>query len=100
MTGAKILDRSTFQILVDDGRADVGAARDGRRVAELSPDAAHHGGDHALRFAVCFGRSVLGERDRGNQRAAPGPEILRGELVAEIVPNVVVELCACEIAEV
>src|SRR6266496_6377008 len=99
MAGAKILDRSTVQILVDDGRADVRAARDGRCIAELASDPPHDGGDHAFRLAVRFGRSVLGKHDRRNQRATPGPKILRGELATEIVANVLVELCAREIAD-
>src|SRR5947208_515450 len=99
MSWAEILDRSAVEILVDHGGADVRAARNSRRIAELLADAPHHGRNDALRLALGVRGTALGQRDRGDQRAAPGAEVLRRELVSEMVADVVVQPRARQVAE-
>src|SRR5438552_17554536 len=91
MSWAEILDRSAVEILVDHGGADVRAARNSRRIAELLADAPHHGRNDALRLALGVRGPALGPRDPRDQPGAPGAEGLRRELVSELVAGVVVQ---------
>src|SRR4051794_21928533 len=97
MSRPEILDGSPVAILVDDRGADVRRARDGRRIAEPLADAAHDGGDLTLRLGFAPWRLVLRERDRRKHRPAPGTEVLRRELVAEMLPDVLVQLATVEV---
>ena len=82
MPGPEILDRSPVEILVDHRRRDVRGAADGRRISELL---ARRAASRRLteRFSSVFvsgkpsrlARSA--KRDRGEQRPAPRPEVLR-----------------------
>src|SRR5687767_13580335 len=91
MPRTKVIDRSPVEILLDDGRAHVRAARYRRSVSQPLSDRAHDVCDRLLRLGVALADAVLGERDCGRQRAAPGAKILRGELVAHVLTDVVVE---------
>src|SRR5256885_1072462 len=64
MAGPEILDRSPVEILLDHRRADVRGTSDGRRVAKLLADLAHHRCDLALPVARRGGLAHLGELDR------------------------------------
>src|SRR5262249_55537776 len=97
MTWPEIVDRSPVEILLDDGRADVGRARNGRRIAEPFADLAHHGGDRPLLRRLALRRRRLGELDRPDERAPPGTEVLRRELVAHMLPDVLVQLARAEV---
>src|SRR3954452_18456277 len=99
MSRPEILDRCAVEILIDNCRADVRPARDGGGVSQLLPHAAPHRGDGPLFLRLGLRRTVLGERDRREQRAAPRPEVLRGEVLAEIRANVFVQLRASERAQ-
>src|SRR5688500_11364649 len=100
MPRTEIVDRSPVEILLDDRRADVGGARDGRRIAEALAHLPHYSRDHPLRLRLALGDSVLGEADRGGERAAPGAEVLRRDLLAHVVADVLVQDGAGERAEV
>src|ERR671937_2145479 len=99
MPGPEILDRSPAERLVDHGGADVGATRDRRRISEFLADVTHHRRNSPLRLTICLGRSVLGQCNRGEERPAPRAEVLGGELLAEVLANVVVQPRTREIAE-
>src|SRR3954453_6780549 len=99
MPRPKILDRCPVEILIDHCWADVRPARDRRGVSKLLPHAAQPRGDGPLSLSLGLRRTVLGERDRREQRAPPRPEVLRGEVLAEIRPNVFVQLRAGERAQ-
>ena len=62
---------------LDDLRVDVARAAHRRRVAEMVGHDLEHSVHRALRGAVRGRRRELGERDRGQQRARPGAEVLR-----------------------
>src|SRR5947209_15848088 len=104
MPGAEILDSSSGEILLDDGRSDVRRPADRRRIPELLRHKPHDRGDLAflrrggLRKAGTGG--ALGEVDRREERAAPRPKVLRRELLAEMELDVVVQSRACEVVEV
>src|SRR5215211_3064918 len=100
MARAEILERTTFEILLYHRRADVRGAAHRRRVTQLLADRAHDRREHALLLGYRLGRTALGKRDGGEQRATPGAEILRGEVVAEIRPDVVVQTAGSEVAHV
>src|SRR5579884_2650268 len=95
MPRPEILERSPLEILVDDRGAHVGGARHRGRIAEVLRDTSHHRGDGPSRRSLGFGNPVaadpLGEVERGEERPAPRPEILRGEPVAEVDLHVVVQ---------
>src|SRR5689334_1536352 len=101
MARTKVLDRSSIEILLHDRRSDVRGAADRRRVPELLRDEAHDCGDLALlrrrRLREPGVRRTLGEVNRRKQRPAPRPKVLRGELLAEIELDVVVEPFAREV---
>src|SRR6266850_6776780 len=96
MARAEIFDRCRVEILLDHRRTDVRAARNCRRVPELLSDRAHDGGNRTLRIAFRLGRTAFGKCDGRDQRAAPGTEVFRRELVPEISPHVAVQLRARE----
>src|SRR5215468_11165881 len=52
MRCTEILDRSALEILVDQRRTDVGAARNSRRIPELVADATHHARYHPFFLRV------------------------------------------------
>src|SRR2546421_11760717 len=85
MTRSKIVDCPAVEILVDDGRADVRRARNGRRIAEPLSDRSPHGPNYTFRLGFRLGDTVLGKSDRGNSRPAPRPEILVRAVVAHVV---------------
>src|SRR5579864_904853 len=95
MPGPEIRRGSAFEIRLDHGRRDVRLAADRRRVAEAVGHGAHHGHDGALPVAVPV---PLREGDRRQERAAPRPEVLRAELVAEMRLHVLVQRPAREVA--
>ena len=86
-----MLERAPVPPLLDDGRADVRRAGDGRGVAELVADPAHHRGEDAALVGGGLGRPVLGEGERRLERPAPGAEVLRRVAVGEVVGDVLVE---------
>src|SRR5437764_5189502 len=98
MPRPEIIDRSPVEILLDDGRADVGRPRDGRSVPELLPHPAHHLGDATLGGGLAVRWPLLRELDRGRQRAAPRPEVLRSELLAQMGADVRVQPPLVEVA--
>src|SRR3989442_11815511 len=91
MLRPKIVDRSSVEILLDDGRADVRPARYGRRISESLAHGAHRRCDDACGLRLRLGNAVLGERDRGQQRSAPRAEILGCELFADVALDVLVQ---------
>src|SRR5437870_11400156 len=99
MAGTEIVDRSSVEILLDHGRTDVRRTRHRRRISQPLADEPHHRRDAAPRLRRILGQPVLGERDRGDERTAPGAEVLGGELVSEVRADVLVQLAAVEIAE-
>src|SRR3954452_8215988 len=99
MPRAEILDRSPVEILLDHRRAHIGAAGNSGRIAELVSDATHHRRNHTLGLTLRFRRPTLGKGNRGDQRPAPGAEVLRRELVAEVFTDVVVEAGPGEAAD-
>src|SRR5436190_16105741 len=76
MLRAERLDRAPVEILVDDRRADVGGAANGRGVSELRGDRAANRSNCALGCWLGLHRPSLRERDRREQRATPCPEVL------------------------
>ena len=84
---------STTAGLTYDDRATAGVFPSFAPTARITPATTFFGLGFRLR------ETVLGERDRGDQRAAPGAEILGGEFVAHVLFDVVVQLRAGEIAE-
>lgn len=103
MPRAEIVDRSSVQVLLHNRGRDVRAARDGGRISKLFRDEPHHRCDGSLLLADRFRKTLafdsFREVDRAEQRAAPRPEVLRGELIAEIDLDVVVEPLAREVVE-
>src|SRR5919108_2901765 len=99
MSSSKIVDRSAVEILLDHGRADVRRPCYCRGIAEPLAHGAHRRGDHALGLCFGLGDSVLRKRDRGEQRAAPGAEILGRELVADMPLDVLVQAAPAERAQ-
>src|SRR3712207_1241915 len=97
MPRSKVVDRPPVEVLLDNGRADVRRARDGRSVAQALAYVAHHGRDGALRFGLGSRDSPLRERDRGGQSSAPRAEILGREFLAEELANVLVQARAVEV---
>src|SRR4051812_1642347 len=91
MARSEIVDRTSVEILVDDGGADVRRTRDRRGIPELLPHAAHDGGDDSLLFRRGLDRAALGKGNRRGERSAPRAEVLRRELVAEVGADVVVQ---------
>src|SRR5436190_1083419 len=91
MARPEIVDRATFEILLDDGRAHVRGTRNRGRVPELVRDARHHGGNSALRLGFGVRDAAFGESYRRDQRPAPRSEILRSELLAHVRPDVLVQ---------
>src|SRR3954471_22508809 len=100
MSWPKILERSAVEVLLDDGRADVGRARNGRGVSEPLSYQPHHTRDDLLRLGLGFRDPVLGERDRRREGPAPRPKVLRGELLAHVLTDVAVEHRTREVARV
>src|SRR3954469_2292112 len=98
MTRAEILDRSPVEILLDHRRAYVRRTRDRGRIGELVGHLAHHRGDLPLRVRRGGRLAALRQLDRGGQRPAPGAEVLRGELRAEVPADVRVQLALVEVA--
>src|SRR5262245_25333203 len=98
MTRPEIVDRSPVEILLDDRGAHIGRARYGRSVPELLPHLPHHLGDAFFRLALCLGQIFPRELDRGDERPAPGPEILRGEFRAEMFADIGIETPLVEVA--
>src|SRR6266516_7208709 len=99
MPRPKIVDRSSVEILLDDGRADVRRARYGRRISEPLAHGAHRRGDDGCGLRLRLDYAVLGERDRGEQRPAPRAEILGGELLTDVALDVLVHAPAGEGAQ-
>src|SRR5205085_3595535 len=87
----EVLDRAPVQVLLDDGRADVRRPRDGRRVPEPLADRPHDRRDDPLRLRLCLDGAALRERDRSDERPAPGAEVLGCELFAHEFRDVLVE---------
>jgi hypothetical protein len=85
--------------LLDHGRADVGRPGDGRRIAELRADHLHHGRNAPVRLRLGLWRTVLGERDGCDQRPAPGPKVLRGELLSEMGLDVFVQASCTQVVD-
>src|SRR5437763_11180896 len=100
MARPEIVDRAAVEVLLPDGRAHVRGAGDRGRVSEPLGDAAHDRRHGAFLARRGVGRvAELGECDRRLERAAPRPEILRGEFLAHAALDVVVELAAGEVVE-
>src|SRR4051794_23066023 len=91
MSASKGLDRSSLEILIDHSGTDVRSAANGRRVSKQLGDAAAGCADRALRVCLRLGGTALGEGDRRQERAAPGSEVLRAEVLAHRLLDVVVE---------
>jgi len=72
MTRPKIVNRSRVEMLLDRGRTYIRGPRNRRCIAEPFTDRAHHCRDHAFRLGLCLGNAVLRERDRSQERSAPG----------------------------
>src|SRR5436305_2438768 len=99
MAWPKIVDRSAVQILFDDRGADVRGAGNGRCIPQALAHAAHDCGHDTLLLCHRLDDAALGKGDRGFERAAPGAEILRGEFVAHVSLDVLVELPAGQVAD-
>src|SRR5262245_41917042 len=99
MARAEIVNGSAVEILLDDRRAHIGRARDRRRVPEALADLAHHHrhGSFLLGRTLC--RLCLGKLDRGDERAAPGAEILGRELLPHVLLDVLVQRARAEVEE-
>src|SRR5215207_6686359 len=91
MPGSKIVDRPPVEVLLDDGGADIGGTRDGRRVPKPFGDAPHDGYHRALLFGLAVDEATVRKGQCGKQRPAPRPEVLRGELLAHVDLDVVVQ---------
>src|SRR5438094_2292259 len=104
MARPEIVDSSSFEVVLDNRWRDVRLARDSVCISKLLRDPLHNRGHRPLLLSFGRGKSVLlgvfCEIDRCEQRAAPGPEVLRAELLAEIDLHVVVEPLAREVVEV
>lgn len=74
--GFVVVEHLARLIAVEDDGADVAAARNGGRVAEVSGDKLHAFHDGLAGLALRFGRSRLRQKFGSEQRTAPGPEIL------------------------
>src|SRR4030095_13948210 len=98
MAWTKVIDGSTVEILLDDRGADVGGARNRRRISELLPDGTHRGGDRSLRRSLRLLHALLRQHDRRRQRAAPRAEILCRELITHVLTDELVQLSAVEVA--
>src|SRR5919202_4967986 len=99
MTRPEILDRSSVEVLVDYRGTDVARARDRGRIPESFSDDAHDGSDRSLRLGRRLGDAAFREGDRCRQSPTPGAEVLGGEVVAEVIPDVVVQPRAREVVE-
>ena len=87
MPRPEIVDRAPVEVLLDHRRADIGGARNGRRVAEPLGDRAHHRGDRALRLRLASPPARARRAPiAASERAAPRAEVLGGELLAEVAP--------------
>src|SRR5436305_10595929 len=103
MTRPEIVDRSSFEVLLDNRGRDIRLARDGGCISELLGDPLHNCRHRPLLFLFRCRKSVLRrvlrEIDRGKKRAAPRPEVLGRELVPKVDLHVVVEPLAGEVVE-
>src|SRR6266536_3689034 len=99
MARTKIVDRSPVQILLDHGWTDVRSTRNCRCISQSLADGAHDAGNRALALRFRLPHAPFGESDCGEQRSAPGPEILRRELLSEVCLDVLVQAPAAEAAE-
>src|SRR5215210_4222650 len=99
MPRAEILDRSPVEILLHDRGAYVRGARHRRRIAEPLADNAHDGCDRSLLLGRGLCVLALRERDRRDERPAPGAEVLRRELLAHVLADVLVQAARAEIHE-
>src|SRR5262245_7054414 len=88
---AEVCDRAARQVVIDDGRAHVRLPRDHRGVSEVVYELTHYPAEDALCMPVRTRRAKPLELGGRQQRAAPGPEVLRGEAVAEVLADVLVE---------
>ena len=86
-----VLDRAAGLVRTHDHRADVRLARDRRRVPKLRADHAHDRRERAHSLTLVLRRPVPGELGGREQRAAPRPEVLRGESIAHVLREVLVE---------
>src|SRR5439155_26608657 len=95
MPRPKVVDRSPAQVLLDNCRRDVRLPSDRRRISESRRNTPHDRGYRPLLLVFRLRESLfggaLGEVDRGEQRTAPGAEVLRAELVPEVDLHVVVQ---------
>src|SRR3954471_11788713 len=99
MARSKVINGATVEILIDNSWADVRRTRNCGRISKPLADGAQDGGDRAFRLGFGLRNPVLGERDRSEQRAAPRPEVLRRELLAQIFLDVVVQAFSAQAAE-
>src|SRR5438477_10410479 len=94
MSRAEIADRSPFQILLDDRRADIRRACHRSGIPEAFADLPHYGRHLTARVGRARRWRPPCELNRSDQRPAPGSEILSRELRSEIHADVIIEpLC-------
>src|SRR5215211_7608194 len=84
MAGSEIVKCASLEVLLDHRRTDVRRSANGRGIPELLGDRTADRGDDLFPSGLGLRRSVLGEADRGEQRPAPGAEILHCEVLAEV----------------
>src|SRR5438067_3480230 len=94
MARPEIFDGSAVEVLLDHRRRHVRATRHGGRISELLRDAPHHSGHgpflSGLRIRESLALDALREADTGDERSAPGPEVLRAELLPQVDLDVLV----------
>src|SRR3954449_2719123 len=95
MPSAKIVDRSSVEILLHNRRRDVRLTRYCGCISEPLRNEPHDGCDRALLLAFRLRKPLLGgtlgEVDRREERPAPGAEVLGAELLPEVDLHVVVQ---------
>src|SRR4051794_31303376 len=95
---AQHLERLAVHVLVEQARTDVGRAADRGRVAELLGRGLN--GAFDLSFALGLARALTfhAEGDRAEERAGPGAEIFRGEVLADDRLDVIVDVAVLHVA--
>src|SRR6185437_13537192 len=84
--------QQSFGIGIEHRRMHVAVAAYARSVAEALRDGVDRAGDELFFFSLRFGFSDRAQRTRRQQRAGPGAEILRTELLAGDGPDVFVDV--------
>jgi hypothetical protein len=77
---------------VDDGGEDIALPANGPGVAELRGDLVDRGDETLLGFALRVAGIGGAKRFQRQQRPSPGPEILRGEMLAGDLAQVIIDV--------